>query len=127
MLFTFKIPFNVMRAYCLLAILIAQVPLAAFSQKQNFKFEHLNTYDGLAQSNVLCILQDSRGFMWFGTSGGLNKYDGYNFTLYKNDSKDPHSISSNYITSIAEDANGDLWIGTWNGLNKYDRAKNLFT
>ena len=61
------------------------VGLFAISQKQNIRFEHLGTDQGLSQSNVICIFQDSRGFMWFGTRDGLNKYDGYKFTVYKND------------------------------------------
>ena len=76
------------RVYTLFVIVIVQiqlVPLFAVSQKQFIKFNHLQTDDGLSQSNVLCIFQDSRGFMWFGTEDGLNKYDGYNFKIYKND------------------------------------------
>ena len=57
---------------------------SAFAQKQNLKFEHLDINDGMSQNNVICILQDSRGFMWFGTRDGLYKYDGYKFTVYKN-------------------------------------------
>src|SRR6186713_3152575 len=79
--------------------------LIAFSQKQQLKFEHLGTNAGLSQSNVICILQDSRGFMWFGTRDGLNKYDGYNFTVYKN-TADTNSISNNFITHILVDSNG---------------------
>ncbi|MEJ7588503.1 MAG: two-component regulator propeller domain-containing protein [Ferruginibacter sp.] len=102
-------------------------PRFATSQKQNLKFDHLTTYDGLAQSDVLCILQDKKGFMWFGTSGGLNKYDGYNFTLFKNVSTKINSISSNFISCMAEDSSGALWIGTRDGLNRFDSKKNLFT
>jgi signal transduction histidine kinase/ligand-binding sensor domain-containing protein len=99
----------------------------AISQKQNLKFDHLTTLDGLSQSNVLCILQDSRGFMWFGTEDGLNKYDGYNFTVYKNDPKKNNTLSNNYINDIVEDNDGDLWIATSEGgLNKYNRQKDEF-
>jgi ligand-binding sensor domain-containing protein len=82
----------------------------AISQKQNLNFSHLTTLDGLSQSNVLCILQDSRGFMWFGTEDGLNKYDGYNFTVYTNDPQNNTSLSNNNVTDIIEDNDGDLWI-----------------
>ena len=75
----------------------------AFSQKQNIKFEHLGINSGLSQSNVHCILQDSRGFVWFGTPDGLNKYDGYNITVYKKDSKKDGSLSHNYIKDILEE------------------------
>ena len=97
----------------------------AFAQKQNLKFEHLDINAGLSQNHVLCILQDSRGFMWFGTSDGLNKYDGYKFTFYKNDAKDSNTISNNFITGIVEDAEGIIWVATrGGGLNRYDKEKN---
>ncbi len=111
--------------YCLLALII---PCLLFSQNKNLKFEHIETDAGLSQSNVLTILQDSRGFMWFGTRDGLNKYDGYKFTVYKNDPKNKNSIGGNHVPAIIESANGDLWIATWGGgLNRYDRNKNIFT
>ncbi len=99
-----------------------------FSQKQYLKFEHLDINSGLSQNNVLCILQDSRGFMWFGTRDGLNKYDGYNFTVYKNDPNNDKSISNNFISGLVEDSKGIIWISTrGGGLNKYDRETNQFT
>lgn len=104
------------------------LPFSVTAQVQHLRFNHLQTTDGLSQSNVLCILQDSRGFMWFGTRDGLNKYDSYNFTVYKNKPKDPNSISNNYIVDLVESTDGNLWIATWGGgLNKYNRAKNQFT
>ncbi len=117
-----------MRTYIYFLFLLTLItPLFVLSQKQQIKFQHLQTADGLSQSNVLCILQDSRGFMWFGTEDGLNKYDGYNFTTYKNDPQKNNSISGNYINDIVEDNNGDLWITAADGgLNKYDRQKNQF-
>ena len=104
------------------------VSISAFCQKQLISFERLGTEQGLSQSNVICILQDSRGFMWFGTRDGLNKYDGYKFTVYKNKSDDNKSISNNYIQAIKEGKDGSLWIATrGGGLNRYDCQKNLFT
>ncbi len=65
--------------------------------------------------------------MWFGTRDGLNKYDGYQFTVYRNDPKGKNSISNNYVPDIVESANGDLWIATWGGgLNRFDREKGIF-
>ena len=111
-------------------ILLALMPClcsAAFSQKLNLRFEHLTTRDGLSHSNVLCILQDSRGFMWFGTAEGLNRYDGYKCIVYTNESKNPNSLGNNHITGIVEDAHGDLWISTLGGgLSKYDRKTDRF-
>ncbi|HKB45115.1 MAG TPA: two-component regulator propeller domain-containing protein, partial [Chitinophagaceae bacterium] len=96
-------------------VFLQVIALNAVSQKQNIKFEHLGTEQGLSQSNVLCILQDSRGFMWFGTRDGLNKYDGYEFTVYKNKADDKNSISNNYIQAIKESKNGYIWIATRGG------------
>jgi len=90
------------------------------------KFEHLTVADGLSQSVVLCILQDSQGFMWFGTEDGLNKYDGYKFTVYKHDPDNSNSLADNYVWSIHEDESGTLWIGTSNGLDKFDLAHETF-
>ncbi|MDQ6901921.1 MAG: response regulator [Bacteroidota bacterium] len=103
------------------------LPFYLRAQNGHFKFEHLQTDAGLSQSNVLAILQDSRGFMWFGTRNGLNKYDGYKFTIYRNDPKNINSISNNYVPDIVETANGNLWIATWGGgLDYFDRDKNTF-
>jgi signal transduction histidine kinase/ligand-binding sensor domain-containing protein/CheY-like chemotaxis protein len=95
--------------------------------QQNLKFTHITTDDGLSQSTVLCMLQDKYGFIWFGTYDGLNRYDGYHFTIYRNISKNPHSLSSNSITSLFEDKQGVLWIGTNDGLSKYDRSSDSFS
>ncbi|MBT1701884.1 two-component regulator propeller domain-containing protein [Chryseosolibacter indicus] len=64
--------------------------------------------------------------MWFGTRDGLNKYDGYEITVYKNEFNDPSSISSNTINDIVGDKDGNLWIATWKGLNKFNRQKEQF-
>jgi PAS domain S-box-containing protein len=96
--------------------------------ENNIQFEHITTTQGLSQSAVNCLLQDSQGFMWFGTQDGLNKYDGYNFTVYKYDELNSHSLSDNFITSIYEDKSGTIWIGTdGGGLNKFDRQTEQFT
>jgi ligand-binding sensor domain-containing protein/signal transduction histidine kinase len=112
---------------CLFWLLFHLAGTTAFSQKQQIRFTHLSTEQGLSQSNVTCILQDARGFMWFGTRDGLNKYDSYGFTVYKNKADDPGSLSNNFITSIIEDKHGGLWIGTWGGgLDRFDSRKAKF-
>ena len=88
-------------------------------QSKNIKFKHYSLTEGLSQSSVLCILQDTKGFFWFGTRDGLNKYDGHTFTTYRHNSKDSNSLSNSFIKSLFEDENGHLWVGTMNGLNKY--------
>ncbi|MBN2521026.1 MAG: hypothetical protein JXB17_11005, partial [Bacteroidales bacterium] len=100
--------------------------LPNFTQDHKIRFEHLTSEEGLSHSYVRCILQDKEGFMWFGTFDGLNKFDGYNFTVYRNDYKDTGSITANIIYSLFEDSNGNLWIGTAEGLCLYHRDRNSF-
>jgi ligand-binding sensor domain-containing protein/two-component sensor histidine kinase len=98
---------------------------------QNINFKHLTIQDGLSQSTVNCIFQDSKGFMWFGTQDGLNKYDGYKFTIYRPQSDNEFSIKGTDILSINEDTlnhPGSLWIGTHGGgLNRFDLITEKFT
>jgi ligand-binding sensor domain-containing protein/signal transduction histidine kinase len=97
-----------------------------YAREPQIEFRHLKVKDGLSQSWVKSICQDRQGFMWFGTNEGLNKYDGYNFTVYKNNPEDKNSISNNGIESIYEDKNGNLWVGTETGVNLYDRDNDRF-
>lgn len=98
------------------------------AQQDWIKFENITPEMGLSQATVHCILQDSKGFLWFGTEDGLNKYDGYNFKIYRHIEKDSTSISDNFIWSLCEDRDGTIWVGTsTGGLNKYDREKNIFS
>lgn len=91
------------------------------------RFEHLGAAEGLSENTVLTILQDSQGFLWFGTQEGLNKYDGYSFTVYKADPNNPGSLSDSHITAIEEASDGSLWIGTYyGGLNLFSPAENTF-
>lgn len=98
----------------------------AIGQFNNFKFENLDTVDGLSSSTCLTIFQDTEGFLWFGTIDGLNKYDGYQFEIYKSILNDSTSISNNRINAIEEDLKGNLWIGTNNGLNCFNKKTNSF-
>jgi PAS domain S-box-containing protein len=76
---------------------------------------------------VRCILQDDQGFMWFGTQDGLNKYDGYTFTIYRHLRSDPDSLSNNTVTALYQDRAGTLWVGTTVGLDSLDRGTARFT
>ena len=101
-------------------------PLSNLAQKRDLKFEHFTTRDGLSQSAITCILQDSKGFMWFGTRNGLNRFDGYSFTNYLDNADDSTSIAGYSINCIVEDSRGNLWIGTDLGLNRFDQSCNRF-
>jgi ligand-binding sensor domain-containing protein/signal transduction histidine kinase len=94
---------------------------------RNLRFSHLTTNDGLSQGYVTAILQDRRGFMWFATRDGLNRYDGNAFVVYKHNPNDPGSLSSNFIEDMAEDDHGYLWISTNTGVNKFDPISDRFT
>ncbi|MEI9945340.1 MAG: two-component regulator propeller domain-containing protein [Chitinophagaceae bacterium] len=115
--------------YCfaLLFQLFLTLPFLSFSQAPKLKFKHISTEQGLSNSTIETIFQDKRGFIWFGTRDGLNRFDGYQMTVYRYDPKDSASISDNYIRYIYEDRNQELWIGTINGLNRFDPASNHFT
>jgi len=124
------LPFNFLRSLFILSLLVLLQTISAksYSQKVNLKFDHLDINTGLSQNNVLCVLQDSRGFMWFGTRDGLNRYDGYKFTIFRYDAKNAYSLSNNFINNIIEDSKGNIWVATaGGGLNKFDREKERFT
>lgn len=92
------------------------------------RFVHLTSEDGLSESKVTAILQDTLGLMWFGTQDGLSVYDGRDFTIIKHDPADSTSLSQNSITALYEDSRGMIWVGTFTGgLNKYDRSNGAFT
>jgi len=113
--------------FLLIFLLLQLVVFSSYSQKPTLKFGHLDINAGLSQNNVLSILQDHKGFMWFGTRDGLNKYDGYTFTLYRNDPANQNSISNNFINDMLEDSAGNIWLATWGGgLDKFDTEKNRF-
>lgn len=91
-------------------------------------FERLTTLDGLSQNDVYFIFQDSKGFMWFGTADGLNRYDGLSFTTYQRTSLMDHPILSNIPFCMTEDSQGNLWIGTSDaGVWLFNRHKEAFT
>ncbi|WP_372772989.1 two-component regulator propeller domain-containing protein [Mangrovibacterium sp.] len=110
------------RSIRLIVLLIVLCSLNGNARHSELKFDHLTIKDGLSQSSVYSILQDSRGFMWFGTrAGGLNRYDAYSFTVFKYHSEDQFSISGNQVISLAEDKDGNIWAGTrQDGLNRFD-------
>ena len=91
------------------------------------RFDRLGIEDGLSQSSGIGMLFDSRGWLWIGTEDGLNRYDGYNFKVYRHNPKDPSSLGSGYVISIMEDSTGALWVGTeGGGLNRLDRQRDRF-
>lgn len=105
----------------ILFLLTQLVSLLAFGQNQQLRFERIGTKEGLSDPNVMCMMQDSRGFMWVGTQYGLNRYDGHQFRTFYSDPSDSCSLSSNFIQRILEDSKGNIWISTMGGgFNKFD-------
>jgi ligand-binding sensor domain-containing protein/signal transduction histidine kinase/DNA-binding NarL/FixJ family response regulator len=96
------------------------------SRAQELRFNQLMTRNGLSQNSIFAIAQDSRGFMWYGSRFGLNRYDGHGFRLYKSIASDSTTLSDDYILSIYCDAQKTLWVGTSNGLNKFNPILNSF-
>src|SRR5665647_2426802 len=93
----------------------------------NLNFDFYSQENGLSNNQIHCIHQDKKGWMWFGTSQGVCRFDGYKFTVFKNDPEDSTSLKGNLVRTIFEDRKGQLWIGTENGgLNKFNREKENF-
>ncbi|MBI9071045.1 MAG: hypothetical protein JEY94_05580 [Melioribacteraceae bacterium] len=104
------------------------IMLTSFSKGEEVKFERVSVDKGLSHSSVFAIHQDSKGFLWFGTQNGLNKYDGYEFKIYRNDPDYLGSISHNTIFSITEIKSGEILIGTLGGgLNIFNPVTESFT
>lgn len=94
---------------------------ALLAQQPPLYFDRLTTVHGLSHNKVNCIIQDRRGFIWFGTDDGLNRYDGQHFVIFRNQPGNTASISGNIITRLVEDEQGILWIATGDGgLTRYD-------
>lgn len=104
-------------------------PSKSQAQLDSSLYELLSVKQGLSSNAVLAIHQDWEGYLWFATDNGLNKYDGYTFTVYQPDPKDiKNSLSTNRVTSILEDRNGDLWLSTPSGgVNHFNRRTATFT
>ncbi|RKY98443.1 MAG: histidine kinase [Ignavibacteriae bacterium] len=114
--------------YFLITLLVSLTYSGINAQPADTKFEHISLEQGLSQSIINTIMKDSKGFMWFGTQSGLNKYDGYEVVIYKNNPFDSTTISNNIVQSTFEDDEGYIWIGTaGGGLNKFNRETETFT
>ncbi|GEM_PF-450752 len=109
-----------------LRIFLFLISFTSLIGQQKYNFEHISIPAGLSNASVWDILQDKYGFLWIATADGLNRYDGYNFKIYKNDPGDSKSLSNNFVYSLMIDKDETLWVGTVGGLCKYDRANESF-
>ena len=112
--------------FCGIALtLLLTAPLPA--KQRELKFTYLGVKEGLSQSAVSQIIKDHKGFMWFATKDGLNRFDGIRFTIFNHEMDDPESLSSNTVKVIHEDLHGILWVGTESGgLNRLESGSNRF-
>ncbi len=121
-------PCEFIRILIVIMVILSPSLSSAVPPEDKINVRHLTIEDGLSQSSVFEILQDHRGMMWFGTWDGLNRYDGYRFTIYKYDKQNPQSLSNNEIRALHEDSHGVIWVGVWDhGLNRFDRDTGTFT
>lgn len=121
-----------MKTHCFLSFLFfvkflsLSIAQSVETMPEDLKFKHFTPSNGLSQISVIAILQDKKGYLWFGTRDGLNKFDGHEFTVYKHKIGDTTSLSHNSIHSIYQDSYGNLWVGTQNGLNRYNPNQDNF-
>jgi len=106
-------------------LLVALPGMTLYARENALRFKRLTIDDGLSQSLVYTILQDDPGFMWFGTKDGLNRYDGYQFTIFRHNAYDSTSISGQEIRVLFIDRRRNLWVGT-TGLNRFDPRTETF-
>ncbi|MBL1213099.1 MAG: hypothetical protein HND52_07070 [Ignavibacteriae bacterium] len=118
---------NVLTKIVMMIFCIAISSAAVHSSEPEYNFTNIGIEDGLSQSTIFDIVQDSKSFMWFATNNGLNRYDGYNFKVYTSSAFDTNSISDNGVTALYKDSDGVMWAGTKQGvLNKYDYRSDNF-
>ena len=99
---------------------------SAIARESNYKFLHLDISQGLSHNQIHGILKDSRGFMWFGTMSGLNRFDGYDFKIFRHNPDDSTSINDNYIQYLVEDKMGRIWAYTRSGLSVFNPVTETF-
>jgi signal transduction histidine kinase/ligand-binding sensor domain-containing protein len=103
---------------------IVRLPIV---EGRDIRFRRLSNPQNLSQVRVESIVQDTQGFMWFGTSNGLNRYDGYKFKVFKHEPGNPKSLSGVYVYSSFKDHSGNLWVGTDEFLDRFDPETETFT
>jgi signal transduction histidine kinase/ligand-binding sensor domain-containing protein/DNA-binding response OmpR family regulator len=112
--------------YIFLLFTVLCTEFSATAQGDYYQFSHLDIDNGLSHNRILSIYKDEKGFMWFGTMSGLNRYDGYRFKIFNHKISDSSSISDDLITNITSGPNNKIWFQTRNGFNIYDPGTELF-
>ncbi len=122
----FMIPINFFKRSAKIFYLIFFLSQTYHTFGQVFSCERITTQDGLSQNTINSIFQDSKGFLWLGTQDGLNRYNGYEFKIFRHLVEDTSSLSHSWVWDIIEDQDENLWVATWNGLNKLPAISNQF-
>jgi signal transduction histidine kinase/ligand-binding sensor domain-containing protein/DNA-binding response OmpR family regulator len=115
-----------LKNYCLAVLLFVAV-LQTAAQRSPYPFKHVTVNNGLSHNEVLCFLKDKRGFLWIGTTSGLNRYDGYSIKVFLHNSRDSSSIGNNNIQKLFETPDGKIGVMTSEGLNLYEPESETFT
>ncbi len=94
----------------------------------NREFTYLTIENGLSQSTIFKIIQDTKGYLWVTTQDGLDRYDGYTFKVFRHSIIDTQSISDNSLTQLIQDKNGDIWVSSIHGnINQYHYKTGKFS
>lgn len=113
--------------YCRVFTVLLLLFFSKKAKANEVPIQYLGIEKGLSNNNVTCIFKDHYGFMWFGTFQGLNRYDGYDFKVFKNKLEDTTSLANNYVSAIAEDQENEIWIGTQHGISIYSNVTATFS
>lgn len=118
----------IMRFFLFVWVLFLTSPFSICAHVlEGIYFSHLGLADGLSHSSVFAIDQDKEGKLWFATYDGVNRYDGYKFTVYRHQYKDPYSLANDIARCLVVDSVDRVWVGTREGLSLYDRCKDAFS
>lgn len=115
-----------MKKNAFLLMLLTLSSIISVNAQNKYYFEQVTVADGMSQNNITCIYQDKQGFMWFGTTNGLNKYNGYEIEEFYSKTNETNSLCDNSISALFCDSYQQLWVGTSNGLCKYNPQSNDF-
>ena len=109
---------NTKKILIFIILLLISIGTPQVTYASEFMFYNLSTANGLSQTSINCIYQDSSDYIWIGTKNGLNRYNGFEFEIYNKGFNEKRNIIDNYITCLSEDLNNNLWVGTRDGLSK---------
>jgi signal transduction histidine kinase/ligand-binding sensor domain-containing protein/DNA-binding response OmpR family regulator len=112
--------------FIFLSFLFSAAPALVRAQPEQYQFSRIDINNGLSSNQINSILKDRKGFMWFGSMSGLNRYDGYKCKVFKHNSRDTNSLSDDYIVRILEGPEGSIWVETRNGFNVFDPYTETF-